>query len=136
MVLTCIQFGIVKLQQQSPRCISKILLTLNDNYASSRRIMFGDESTARECFKCINGLRYFSLWRVSGGKLGQVYKTFNPEKMFHATNISTRTNCTNQIGNVEPIKPPKLQRFNHRHRCPERSCARSDAPHKTEDRKY
>ena len=61
--------------------------------------MFGDESIARECFKCINGLRYFSLWRVNGDKLGQVYKTFNPsKKMFHATDIFTKTNRTNQIG--------------------------------------
>ena len=62
--------------------------------------MFGDESIARECFKCINGLRYFSLWRVGGGKLGQVYKTFNLEKMVHATDIFTKTNRTNQNGKL------------------------------------
>merc|ERR1719341_2342199 len=49
---------------------------------SSRRIMFGDESIARQCFKCINGRRYFSLWRVIGNKRGQVSETLNPEEMF------------------------------------------------------
>ena len=34
------------------------------------------------------------------GKLGQVNKTFNLEKMVHATNIFTKTNCTNQTGKL------------------------------------
>ena len=105
--------------------------------------MFVDESIARECFKCINGRRYLSLWRVIGNKWGQVsiwvkrlliqMKCFC-KKYFHQNKLHKLNWKTFRARHVCSSKPPKLQRFNHRHRCPERSCARSNAPHKTKDR--
>ena len=56
------------------------------------------------------------------------------DKYFHQNEPHKLNWKTFPDRHVCPSKLPELQRFNRRHRCPGRSCARSSAPHRTEGR--
>ena len=79
-----------------------------------------------------------SWWGQVGPSLQdlQSWENGSCDRYFHQNEPYMTNWKTFSSRHVWPSKPPYFPRFNHRHRCPERSCARSNAPHKTEERNY